>query len=234
MNHLSYMQENLTHVRAQIAEAELAAGRERETVMLAAVKYGSDEEVRALLSCGVTDVGENRVQQLLERWSLFSEHGTRVHFIGSLQTNKVKYIIDKVAMIHSVDSQRLAEEIDRRAGAKGLCMDVLVEINGAREEAKSGVLLEEAEALCRQLLTLQHVRLRGFMTMGPRFASQAEYRAYFASVRACGDALWSTLGLEGEPLYSMGMSESFCAAIAAGSHMIRVGRRLFQKEINLT
>ncbi|MBQ8357016.1 MAG: YggS family pyridoxal phosphate-dependent enzyme [Clostridia bacterium] len=232
MSKLSYIDSNLSAVRAEIAAAEAATGCEGRTRLLAAIKYGTDEEVRALLEQGVTEVGENRVQQLLDRWDLLSAHGAKVHFIGSLQTNKVKYIIDKVSMIHSVDSARLAAEIDRRAGAKGIVMDVLLEINGAREEAKSGVLPEEAEDLCREILTLPHLRLCGFMTMGPRFENDAAYRAYFASVREIGDRIWQALELAGEPLYSMGMSESFVPAIGAGAHMVRVGRRLFYNHDN--
>ena len=222
-----YIDQNLSLVRAEIAEKEAAVGRVHKTLMVAAIKYGTDDEVRALLSGGVRDVGENRVQQLLDRFELLSAHQTRVHFIGSLQTNKVKYIIDKVCMIHSVDCVKLAAEIDRRAAQKELVMDVLVEINGAREEAKSGVLPEDAEALCREILSMPHIRLRGFMTMGPRFDSDDAYQAYFASVKRFGDTLWHTLALEGEPLYSMGMSESFIPAIAAGADMVRIGRRLF-------
>ena len=226
---MQYIAKNLLDVRREIAQAEQAADREGRTLMLAAVKYGSNEELEALLANGVTAVGENRVQQLLEHWSLYEAHGTKVHFIGSLQTNKVKYIIDKVAMIHSVDSLRLAEVIDRQAKQHDLCMDVMIEINGAREAAKSGVMPEEAEALCRAVCALPQLRLRGFMTMGPRFESDALYRAYFAQVKALGDALWQTLGLDGAPLYSMGMSESFAPAILAGADIIRVGRRLFHQ-----
>ena len=150
-----------------------------------------------------------------------------MHFIGSLQTNKVKYIIDKVEMIHSVDSLRLAAEIDKRAAQKGITVDVLVEINAAREEAKSGVMPEEVEPLCREIAQLSHLRLRGFMTMGPLFANQEAYVSFFKGVRALADELWSRLGREGKPLLSMGMSQSFCAAIEAGTDMVRVGRRLF-------
>lgn len=232
MSALSYIAENLEQVRGRIAAAERAVCREGCTQMLAAVKYGSQEELCALLQAGVTCVGENRVQQLLDHWPLFEQSGTEVHFIGSLQTNKVKYIIDKVRMIHSVDSLRLATEIDRRAGAKGLVMDVLVEINGAREEAKSGILPEEAEALCAEILRMPALRLRGFMTMGPRFESEEGYRGYFTSVKEIGDGIWARLKLKDAPVYSMGMSESVVPAILAGADIVRVGRRLFQNESN--
>lgn len=228
MSSPDYITQNLSAVRQEIAAAERKADRVGGTRMLAAVKYGSDEELQALLQAGVGDVGENRVQQLLAHWPIYEARGTRVHFIGTLQTNKVKYIIDKVAMIHSVDSLRLAETIHRQAMQRELVMDVLVEINGAREEAKSGIMPEEAAALCREILQLPHLRLRGFMTMGPRFEDDDAYRRYFASVKDIGDGIWRALGIEGQPLYSMGMSESFAPAILAGADMVRVGRRLFR------
>ena len=229
MRELSYIEKNLALVMGEVEDAARRAGRDTQPLMLAAVKYAEDAELDALLSLGVGEVGENRVQQLLDHLPLYEKHGTRVHFIGSLQTNKVKYIIDKVAMIHSVDSTRLASEIERRAAAKDVTVDVLVEINGAREAAKSGVLPEDAEALCREILQMPHIRLRGFMTMGPVYESDEEYRAYFASVKEIGDGIWQAIGGEGKPLYSMGMSGSFVPAIAAGADMVRVGRRLFLK-----
>lgn len=229
MSELSYIDENLRAVRSEIEGAEARAHRVGKTLMLAAVKYGESAELEALLSQGVRHVGENRVQQLLDHWPLFEKHGVEVHFIGSLQTNKVKYIVDKVRMIHSVDSLRLAAEIDKRCKAIDRSMDVLVEINGAREEAKSGVMPEDAEALCREVLKMPHLRLCGFMTMGPRFENEAAYVAYFSSVKRIGDGLWQALALPGAPLYSMGMSESFGPAILAGADTVRIGRRLFHK-----
>ena len=227
MSSLSYITENLSAVRKEIAATAQAAGRDGAVSMIAAVKYGTDAEIAAMLDNGVTEVGENRVQQLLAHWPLFEERGTRVHFIGTLQTNKIKYIVDKVCMIHSVDSLHLAEAIARAAERAGRVMDVLVEINGAGEAAKSGIAPDEAEALCRAVLQFPHLRLCGFMTMGPRFERDEDYRAYFASVRACGDAVWRALGQTGQPIYSMGMSESIHPAIQAGADIVRVGRRLF-------
>ena len=224
---MTYVKENLARVQAQVAEAEREAGRAGQTRMVAAVKYASNDELAALLSLGVAEVGENRVQQLLEHLPVLERGGAKIHFIGSLQTNKVKYIVDKVALIHSVDSLRLAAEIERQAAKRGVCVGVLVEINGAREQAKTGVMPEEAEALCRAILEMPHLDLQGFMTMGPRFDSQAEYQAYFAGVRAQGQEIFARLLPEKTPIFSMGMSESYPAAIAAGADIVRVGRTLF-------
>ena len=222
-----YISNNLAAVHEEITNAERAAGREGKTVMLAAVKYAKEGEIAAMLDAGVSDVGENRVQQLLANLPLYESRDVRVHFIGSLQTNKVKYIADRVDVIHSLDSERLALEIEKRAAAKGRVIDVLVEINSGREESKSGLLPEDVLPLCRTVLTLPHLRLAGFMTMGPVCESEEEYRAYFAETAALGREIWQTLSLAGEPQFSMGMSQSFCAAIKEGATFVRVGRRLF-------
>ncbi len=224
---LAYIKENLNAVRREITAAEQAVGREGKTLMLAAVKYGSDAELSELLARGVTHVGENRVQQLLEHYPVLQRGGAKIHFIGSLQTNKVKYIIDKVEMIHSVDSLRLAAEIDKRARQHGAVMDVLVEVNAAREEAKTGVMPEQAEELCRAVLALPGLRLCGVMTMGPVMEDDSAYQAYFSEVRRFALALWQRLGLADAPVLSMGMSHSFCPAVRAGADIVRVGRRLF-------
>ena len=126
-----YLERNLKEIRGRIRNAERSVGRkENEVRLIAAVKYAEIEEINELCRLGVCDLGENRVQQMLEHYEqLECRDSVRMHFIGSLQTNKVKYIIDKVCMIHSLDSLKLAAEIDRQAKKHGLCMDVLVEIN---------------------------------------------------------------------------------------------------------
>ena len=224
---MTYIGKNLSAVQTELEMAEQSVQRAGRTRMIAAVKYATQEELAALLEAGVRDVGENRVQQLLANAPLYERRDVRVHFIGSLQTNKVKYVVDKIDMLHSLDSERLALEVEKRACTKGRVLDVLVEINSGREDAKSGVLPEAAEALCRTVLTLPHLHLCGFMTMGPRCESEQEYRAYFAQTVSLGSTLWKRLGLDGAPLFSMGMSESFPAAVKEGADMVRVGRRLF-------
>ena len=222
---MQYIKDNLSAVRAELDAAKGAS--QKECRILAAVKYAVPGEIEAMLDAGVTDVGENRVQQLLENAPLYAARDVRVHFIGTLQTNKVKYIADKVDMIHSVDSEKLAKEIEKRAAAAGRAIDVLVEINVAREEAKTGVMPEQAEALCRTVLACPHLHLCGFMTMGPILDGEEAYRAYFKQTVALGKQLWHTLSLDGTPLFSMGMSQSFIAAVKEGADFVRVGRRLF-------
>lgn len=223
---MQYIKDNLHAVQEELKAATNEALK-KNCRMLVAVKYALPGEIEALLDAGVTDVGENRVQQLLENAPIYASRNVRVHFIGTLQTNKVKYIADKVDMIHSLDSERLAKEIEKRAATCDRVIDVLVEINVAREEAKTGVMPEEAEALCRTVLSLPHLRLCGFMTMGPIFESEQDYRAYFKKTVALGNELWHKLSQKGSPLFSMGMSQSFTAAVKEGADFVRVGRRLF-------
>ena len=152
-----YISENLRAVRENIDAVKRRLGIEREITVVAAVKYADADEIRYLCSeCGVRELGENRVQQLLEHYEALGGLEANWHFIGTLQTNKVKYIADKVCMIHSVDSVRLAREIDRQAKKHGRVIDVLVEINSGAEENKSGVLPEEAEALCLEISQLEN------------------------------------------------------------------------------
>lgn len=225
-----YVTKNLEAVKAEICAAESLAAREGKTSLIAAVKYATGEELSELLSLGITDVGENRVQQLLSHMSVYEGSGARIHFIGTLQKNKIKYIIDKVFAIHSVDSAALASEIAKHARRCGLTVRVFAEVNIGREEAKSGVMPEEAKALCEEIVRQEGLSLMGLMTMAPKCESEAEYRGYFGRTRALAEEIWQELGLEGKPLLSMGMSESFAAAIAEGADMVRVGRRLFLKE----
>ena len=151
-----------------LAAAERAGRAPGDVTLLAATKYANVEQINALPALGVHDIGENRVQALLEKWDALDKENLRVHFIGSLQKNKVKYIVDKVCMIHSLDSVELAREIDKQCKKQGRVMDVLVEINCAREESKGGIAPEQVEAFCAQLAQFEALRLRGFMTMAPK------------------------------------------------------------------
>ena len=131
----SYLDRNVEGVRRKISLSASAGGYDADKVtLLAAIKGADVDEINYIKSLGVVDVGENRVQQLLERYDKLEREGMNIHFIGSLQTNKVKYIIDKVSLIHSLDSVRLAKEIDKQAKKRGIQMDVLLEINSAKEE----------------------------------------------------------------------------------------------------
>ena len=230
----SYLDENVAACRASVAETCRASGRAPEDVLLvAAIKSADTQEINYIhRELGVSDVGENRVQQLLERYDALDRAGMRIHFIGTLQTNKVKYIIDKVDMIQSLDSERLAREIQKQASKVGRGMDVLVEINAGEELAKSGVMPADAEALAVLISGEEYPNLRlcGFMTMAPRCETDGEYRAYFADTRRLCEHIWhDVLERRDRMVLSMGMSESYLPAVSEGATMVRVGRGLFKK-----
>ena len=227
----SYVRENVARIRDKIAAAKASAGREDDVLLLAAIKSADVGEVNYIHGeLGIHDVGENRVQQLLERYDALNKEGLNIHFIGKLQTNKVKYIIDKVCMIHSLDSLKLAAEIDKQAKKHGLVMDVLVEINSGEEENKSGIMPSEAESFCEALRDFSGLRLRGFMTMAPKCEEKDEYNKYFSQTYKLVLDIWTKkLHNIDRPIISMGMSESFEEAIACGSNLVRVGRGMFVK-----
>ncbi len=228
----TYLERNTARIREQIKAAAISAGRDPgEITLVAAVKYAETDEINYLhQNCGVRDIGENRVQQLLEHWEKLDKTGLNIHFIGSLQTNKVKYIADKVSMIHSLDSEKLAAEINKQAAKVGRVIDVLVEINSGREESKTGVLPEEAEALCLKIKDYPNIRLCGFMTMAPKCENDGERSKYFSeTVQLIIDIWEKKLHNIERPVISMGMSESFAAAVASGSTCVRIGRALFEK-----
>ena len=209
----------------------LADKHGRTVTLVAVTKSGSDEELLALAEAGVTDVGENRPGELKRRGELLAEHGftPALHEIGSLQRNKVKYIIDKVKLIHSLDSERLAEEIDRQAKRVGRKIPVLIEINSAREENKGGVLPELAEDFFLRVREYENLTVCGVMTMGPPLDDPEGMRPYFRLTKEIFDKIHSTYGFAGEPILSMGMSDSYAVAIEEGATLVRVGRRLFDK-----
>ena len=227
---LEYIERNVTRTRERIRQAAAAAGRNAEEILLvAAVKYATVEELDCLCHRhAVKDIGENRVQQLLEHCEQVDLSDVNLHFSGTLQTNKVKYIIDKVKMIHSLDSIKLAAEIDRQAKKHGLVMDVLVEINSGEEVNKSGVMPAEAADFCLALREFPNLRHRGFMTMAPKCDQKEDYLKYFQQTYEQVLDIWTKkLHNIDRPILSMGMSESFEEAIACGSDMVRVGRSLF-------
>ena len=232
MSDLSYMDQNVARIRARIDEACRRRGYGGVT-LLAAIKYTDAEHVNYLhRALGVSDVGENRVQQLTERWDALDRDGMRMHFIGTLQSNKVKYIIDKVCMIHSLDSESLAREIERQAAKHNLVMDVLVEINSGNEENKSGLSPDAAADFCQKLAAYPHINLRGFMTMAPKCEKNEEYRKYFRETsQLCLDIWTKKLHNIGRPILSMGMSGSFEVAIEEGADIVRIGRALFEEPI---
>lgn len=227
-----YIKRNTDEIRRKISDAAASCGRDASEIsIVAAVKYADVDEVNYLHTvCGITDIGENRVQQLLDRYDALDKEGLKIHFIGTLQTNKVKYIVDKVDMIHSLDSEKLAAEINSRCEKIGKQMDVLCEINSGREENKSGIMPEDAEAFCLSLQKYGNLRMRGFMTMAPVCEKKEDYCKFFSeTVKLVLDIWQKKLHNIERPIISMGMSGSFEEAIACGSTAVRIGRGFFVK-----
>ena len=222
------IRKNIETVRAQISEAAEIAGRKSEDVILVAVsKTRTPEEVNTAIDAGVTDIGENKVQEIMDKYDDIKP--VRWHMIGHLQTNKVKYIIDKVDMIHSVDSVKLAKEIDKRAKAAGKTMDILVQINPAEEESKFGVTIDGAGDLVREILAnFENIRIKGLMSVAPIVDDPRDVKPFFDAVKAKYDELAQIDDpkLDFEYL-SMGMSHDFAVAIEAGSNLVRVGSEIF-------
>ena len=220
--------ENIKHVTALKNAAAERSGRAGDDVLLVAVtKLHSAEEINEAIDCGITDIGENNVQEIMDKYDHVKP--VRWHLIGHLQTNKVKYIIDKVCMIHSVDSLHLAQEINKRAEQHGLTMDILIQVNSAMEESKFGITTGQTGELIRQILdTCPHVRIRGLMCIAPFEENPEDARVYFAEVKKLYDEYGR---IEHERLdfkyLSMGMSNDFEVAIEAGSNLIRVGTLIF-------
>ena len=201
--------------------------------LVAVTKSGTDEELIALAKAGARELGENRPGEVLRRGELLRASGftdIRMHEIGTLQRNKVKLVAPTAAMIHSVDSLKLANDINRHALALGRVIPVLIEVNSAREEAKGGVMPEEAEALCLEISQFENIKLRGFMTMAPRCEKKEDYIKYFSQTYAKSLDIWTKkLHNISRPIISMGMSDSYGEAIECGADIVRIGRSLFIK-----
>lgn len=228
MESYSYLRENLDAVKDTVLRH--GAGRGDKVTIVAVTKSASDEELLALAALGVCDMAENRPQEVLRRKRLLDEAGyaVRMHEIGHLQTNKVKSILPVTAMIHSLSSLPLAEEIERRAAALGIRMPVLIEINSAKEESKSGIFPEDAPRFYESVRPFPHLALCGVMTMGPLTEDPEAIRPYFRMTKKIFDTIGEQYGYDTDaPVLSMGMSDSYGVAVEEGSTLVRVGRRLF-------
>lgn len=229
MNDYGYISDNLDGLRRHIDE--LAKKCETKVTLVCVTKSGTDEELLALASLGITDIGENRPQELKRRGELLREHGytPRLHEIGNLQKNKVRQIIDNVALIHSVDSVGLAEEIGRQARRVGRTVPILIEVNSAEEESKGGVYPDGAEELYLAIRNIEGIRVSGIMTMGPVTSDPEDIRPYFRLTKNLFDNLNRKYSFPDGGILSMGMSDSYAVAIEEGATLVRVGSRLFQR-----
>ncbi len=219
---------NLCHVRDRMDAAARRAGVPLPH-LIAVTKSCDDDTFRALLSLGVDAVGENRAQQAAARAEIIAEEGfsCQMHFIGSLQKNKVKYLMGKAALIHSMDSMSLALEIERLAAKADVRFPVLAEVNSGREPNKGGIMPEQLDDFAAAVSELPHLSLQGLMTMAPNCSDVEDYRPYFRATRQAFERLSHYFDTD-TPILSMGMSNSFEIAIEEGATLVRVGSALFR------
>ncbi len=221
--------DNVAHIRAQMENAAIQAGRDPKDILLcAATKMNDADAVRQAIAAGVDCCGENRVQELTAKLSQDAYRGKPVHFIGHLQTNKVKQVVGKVDLIHSVDSARLLEAIDKEAVRQGIRQDILLEVNIAGEESKSGFSVQELFPLLEKMGGYSGISVRGLMAIPPICQNKTDNHKFFQEMYNLSvditakkyDNVWVDL-------LSMGMSGDFEDAIACGSNMIRLGTAIF-------
>ena len=227
--------ENLREVEDRIAAACKRANRKREEVTLIAVsKTKPVSMLEEVYGAGIRDFGENKVQELTEKYEVMNKD-IRWHMIGHLQRNKVKYIVDKVKLIHSVDSVRLAQAIEQEAAKKNVIVDILIEVNVAEEESKFGLKVDEVIAMVEEISKYSHLRIKGLMTIAPYVENAEENRSVFARLRKLSvDIDAKNIDNVSVEILSMGMTNDYEVAIEEGATMVRVGTGIFgERNYNL-
>lgn len=221
---------NLAEVEQRIEEACKRAGRKRDEVTLIAVsKTKPVEDVREAIDYGIVDFGENKVQEIVDKYEAIPEQ-LNWHMIGHLQRNKVKYIVDKVCLIHSVDSYRLALQIAQEAQKKDVICPILIEVNVAEEDSKYGVKVEETEGLIREIAQLSNIKIKGLMTIAPFVDDAEENRIHFKTLKKLMiDIKRKNIDNVDMEILSMGMTGDYEVAIEEGATMVRVGTGIFGK-----
>lgn len=222
------LQDNLIQVEQNIEEACRRAGRDRSEVTLIAVsKTKPMETLQEAYDLGVRVFGENKVQEMADKYEVLPKD-IRWHLIGHLQRNKVKYIIDKAVLIHSVDSLRLAQTIEKEAKKHNLTAHILIEVNVAREESKFGIFPEDLEALVDEIAKLPHIQVDGLMTIAPFVSDPEENRPVFRELRKLSvDISAKKVDNVNMSVLSMGMTNDYQVAIEEGATMVRVGTGIF-------
>ena len=224
------LSQNIKAVQERIAAAARAAGRDPGEISLcAATKVQTDETIRSAIAGGIRLCGENRVQELTAHLEAGAYAGAEVHFIGHLQTNKVKQVVGRVSLIHSVDSERLLRAVAAQADKLGLVQDILLEVNIAGEQSKGGVSPEELPQLAGLAAGCPHVRLRGLMAIPPVSTLPGANRRYFSEMRNLFVDIMKKMSDNQSVMdcLSMGMSADYEDAIAEGATLVRVGTALF-------
>lgn len=221
------VKENLNEIIEKIEKAKNKVGREDEVHLLAVTKTIDYDLIDQSIEWGVRHVGENKVQDLLKRMEHYGDE-LNYHFIGGLQRNKVKDIVGKVNLIHSIDSERLAKEVQKRAGNVDLVQDVLIQVNISKEESKSGIYLEDLDEFVYNILELDKIRVRGLMTMAPYEAEEKELRQIFSKLyRAFEDIKKRNYAELSMDYLSMGMTGDYEIAIEEGANIVRIGSGIY-------
>jgi pyridoxal phosphate enzyme (YggS family) len=222
---LSDIDERVARVRRRIATAARRAGRDPEGITLVAVgKTFPADACKAVLDAGIADLGENRAQELRDKAAVLNR-GVRWHFVGHLQTNKVRFVVGTAILIHSVDRYGLAEAVSRRAAAIGVAQDVLIEVNLSGERSKHGVEPARAPALAVEVAALEAIRLRGLMAIPPPPEDPEDSRRFFKQLASLRDDIAVTV--PGARELSMGMTRDLDVAVEEGATIVRVGEAIF-------
>ncbi|MDK2798633.1 MAG: dependent protein [Clostridiales bacterium] len=224
------LKDNIHHVNARITQAAKRANRDPEEIMLIAVTKTVDADIiNDAIDLGIKNIGENKVQEICHKYDLINnKQDIKWHLIGHLQTNKVKYIIDKVDLIHSVDTLKLAIEINKRAQKIDKIMEILVQVNVAKEESKFGVSIEQCNNLIEQISKLSNVKIKGLMTIAPYTKNPEDVRPYFRQLKDLSIDIkrknYDNVDME---YLSMGMTGDFEVAIEEGANIVRIGTAIF-------
>lgn len=220
--------DNIAQIKEKIRAAAEKAGTNPDDILLVAVtKTRPVSDLNEAIDAGITDIGENKVQEIMDKYE--DTKPVNWHLIGHLQTNKVKYIIDKVALIHSVDSLKLAAEIDKRAKQHDKMVEILIQVNSAEEESKFGITTEETKTLITEILEkYDNIKIRGLMCIAPFEDDPKEVKVFFDAVKKQYDEFSKIQHERLDFAYlSMGMSHDFEVAIEAGANLVRVGTAIF-------
>lgn len=222
------IKENLAHVQENIKAACKRAGRdEKEVTLIAVSKTKPVEMIREAIEYGIIDFGENKVQEMCNKMEVIPEK-LNWHLIGHLQTNKVKYVVDKAYLIHSVDSIKLASTINELAQKKGVVCNILVEVNVAGEESKFGIKPSECESFIREISRYKNIKVRGLMTIAPFVENPEDNRVYFASLKKLlVDINRKNIDNVSMDVLSMGMTNDYEVAVEEGATLVRVGTGIF-------
>lgn len=221
------IKENIAAVNKRIADAAARVGRTDAITLVAVTKNHPVEYMQEAATDGITDVGENRVQEAMQKLEAFPDNQLTWHLIGHLQTNKAKHAVEHFDLIHSIDSEHLLRAVDKEAGKIGKVQDILLQVNVAREESKFGMDVEDFPAMCELAKSLDHVRVKGLMCIAPNFEQVEDVRPIFRIAHALYEDMKPKFPAGQIEDLSMGMTHDFEIAIEEGANIVRVGTAIF-------